>query len=222
MRFLSTFVFALFACFGVSNSARGDIILDNLGTAVSNELVGFETSVGISIGFTMSGTSLNLDSVQLELRANFAPGGNATLALRNDVGGNPDTVNLVSLGSQAVTQNTFSVFTFNAPANVQLNANTKYWLTIGTDMTSPNGLVLQGRGAPSSPNNYATLSGLNSGFYNNQNVDVSGFFSPPGFRINGSLTAVPEPTSLGVALIAFGAMGMRIRNRRKRLQGKVT
>lgn len=196
---------------------RCDLILGNLASSSNDNgaLAGFESSVAYSIGFTVGANPLTLTSVDLRLRSNTDPG-LATLQLRSDVGGNPASTALSSFGNQNVTSS-FGTISFSPTGTVSLSAGTKYWLTIGTLMSAPNGLIVGANGPsllPTGP--YASFdsnNGIRSGLANDQSTDVSGFVSTPTFAINGSITAVPEPTS--IALVGFACSLVALRVRRK-------
>jgi PEP-CTERM motif len=209
------FFASLFLINVVSGSkARCDLILGNLASSSNDTgaLAAFESSVAYSIGFTVGATPLTLSSVDIRLRSNTDPGF-ATLQLRSDVGGNPASTALSTFGNQLVTSS-FGTITFAPSGPVSLTAGTKYWLTIGTLMQAPNGLIIGANGTTNLPTGtLASFDGIRSGLANNQSTDVSGFVSTPTFAINGSIAAVPEPTS--IALVGFACSLVALRLRRK-------
>ena len=205
-----------------ASSGQCDLIVGNLAASTNDNgaLVGFETSVGYSIGFNVGVSPLILTDVALRLRGNTGSG-QATLQLRSDVGGNPNSTALASFGNQTVSTS-FGTVSFMPTATLQLTANTNYWLTIGTTMNAPNGLIIGSNEPSNAPiGALASFSGLRSGFINDQSFDISGLVNTPTFAINGNVAAVPEPSSIVLFMIAPG-MIIWYRKRRDRKLGSLT
>ncbi len=187
---------------------RCDLILGNMsgGFNDSGAIAAFESSVGYSIGFTVGATPITISSVDFRLRTNMSPG-LATLELRSDASGNPNSTALATFGNQTVGTG-FSTINFTPTGVMQLTASTKYWFTLGTQITAPDGLIVGANNtsiAPTGP--LATFDGLRSGFFNNQNFDPTQApvnANIPTFAINGTITAVPEPSSFIQFALAYG------------------
>lgn len=178
--------------------ARAALVLGTLTQAANDNgaLAAFDSTGAYSIGFNINGSPVTLTSVDLRLKANISSG-LATLELRNDVAGNPAATAFASFASQTVSAAGFSTFNFTPLTTMDLAANTTYWLTISTTMTSPNGLILAANDPSLTPTGpLATYAGLRTGFPNNQSIDITGLFDTPTFAINGAVTAVPEPSSI--------------------------
>ncbi len=205
------FFFSVFC----GSTGRCDLILGNLASSSNDNgaLAAFESSIAYSIGFTVGATPLTLSSVDIRLRSSTDPGF-ATLELRSDVGGNPASTALSTFGNQFVTSS-FGTVTFSPSGAVSLSAGTKYWLTFGTLIAAPNGLVIGANDPSLLPTglhaSFDANNGIRFGSPNNQSNDVSGLVSTPTFAINGSIAAVPEPGSIALVTLASGLLIFRQR-----------
>ena len=201
------FSIALFAILVQAPTGRCDLVLGNMAGSTNDAgaVAAFESSVGYSIGFTVGAAPITITSVDLRLRTNTnGSQGLATMELRSDISGNPNSTALASFGNQIVND-TFSTINFTPSGVMQLTAGTKYWFTIGTQLSSPNGLIVGANNPSIAPTGqFATFDGLRSGFINNQSSDVTGLVNTPTFAINGTITAVPEPSSFVTFALGCG------------------
>lgn len=199
------FSFALVASLFHADVGRCDLVLGNLAGSTNDNgtAAGFGSGVGYSIGFTVGSTSVTLTSVDLRLRSNTSSG-LATLELRRDNNNNPESGSLALFGNQTVT-NGFSTISFTPTATMQLTAGSKYWLTIGTQLAPPDGLLI-GSDDQSIPfaGTFATFNGLRSGLFDNQTTVIPSGANTPTFAINGTITAVPEPSSFVTFALGCG------------------
>ena len=215
------FSIAFLAILVQTPQGRCDLVLGNMagGFNDSGLLASFESSGGYSIGFTVGATPITITSVDLRLRTETSPG-LATLELRNDVSGNPSSSALAFFGNQTVGTG-FSTINFTPTGAMQLTASTKYWFTIGTQLSSSELLVVGSNItsiAPTGP--LASFEGIRTGTINNQSIDPT--LPPfnantPTFAINGTITAVPEPSSILQLALGYGVYGWyRRRTKRSR------
>lgn len=212
---------ALFGCLGVTNSstANAAFLLSNLAANESlntaGALSGFETSGAISVGFKVL-ASTTLTNVDLRLRANTGSSAtkDATLVLRDDNAGSPGAkladFNAVTVGSN------FQTASFNPTANVVLASGSTYWLTLGTTIVAGgdgDGLVAGSRNPSINPSGSdGEFAGLRFG---TPDIQISSplFTDAPSIQILG-ITAVPEPTSLGLTGMAAVVIFRRFQRRR--------
>ena len=212
---------ALFGCVWLANSstATAAFLLSNLAATESlntaGALTGFEASGAISVGFKVLAPT-TLTNVDLRLRANTGSSAtkDATLALREDNSGSPGTkladFNTVTLGTN------FQIASFAPTTNVVLTSGSTYWLTLGTTIVAGgdgDGLVAGSRNPASNPSGSdGEFMGLRFG---TPDIQISSplFTDAPSIQILG-ITAVPEPTSLGLAGLATVVLAKRIKRRR--------
>lgn len=197
------------AAFILSNLAAND----SLNTAGS--LAGFEASGAISVGFkVLAPTTLN--SVELRLRANTGSSAtkDATLVLRDDNAGSPGT-KLADFNTVAVVGTSFQTANFNPTTNVVLTSGSTYWLTLGTTIQGGgDGLVAGSRNPAVNPSGTdGEFVGLRFGAPDTQ-ISSPLFTDAPSIQIQG-ITAVPEPTTLGLAGLGTVVLLRRIRKLRR-------
>lgn len=201
--------------------AKAEFLLTNLAADDSLNTAGglaaFETSGAISIGFKVL-VPTTLTAVDLRLRANTGSSASkdATLVLRDDVNGNPGTklvdFSTVTLGTS------FQSASFSPTANISLTAGSTYWLTLGTTIVAGgngDGLVAAARNPAVNPSGSdGEFVGLRFG---SPEIQVSSpfFTDAPSIQIQG-ITAVPEPTVVGLFLGLATVLGWRERHSRKR------
>lgn len=211
---------ALFTCIWLTNSASSSagFLLSNLATDellnTAGSLSGFEASGAISVGFRVL-TPMTLSSVEFRLRANTGSSAtkDATLVLRDDNAGNPGAkladFNAVALGTS------FQTASFNPTTNVVLATGSIYWLTLGTTIVvggDGDGLVAGSRNPAINPSGTdGEFVGLRFGTPETQ-ISSPLFTDAPSIQIN--ITAVPEPTALGLAGLATVVLLRHIKRRR--------
>ncbi len=175
-------------------------------------MFGFEASGAISVGFKVLAPT-TLSNVELRLRANNGSSAtkDATLALRADNAGNPGA-KLADFNTVAVGTN-FQVASFNPTTNVVLTSGSTYWLTLGTTIVGGgDGLVAGTQNPISNPSGTGgEFVGLRFGTPDTQNLV---FTDTPSIQIQG-ITAVPEPTTLGLAGLGTVVLFRRIRKLRR-------
>lgn len=199
-------------------AAPVDVVFGNLG-ANGNDALAPSTNAGISDttwlmhGFTVGGTRTILQTVKLGLAdADNTP---ATVAIFADAAGVPTGS---ALGTQSAVVSSISPYyqTFNF-GNVPLTSGSSYWIVVSS--TNPSSLfnwVFNDNGVvpttqntsgwnPLSPvTKISTDSGLNwSSSNGNRPAAIS-------------ITAVPEPAAIGMAIAGLVAAGYTLARRRMR------
>lgn len=205
-RLLSILVFALMnvALSGVLPAA---VIIGNL-SGNSASVHSFDSASTMSLGVTIGASNVTLTSVNLRLQAQDLSG-EVGLLIYNDDSGNPGTTLLADLGTQTVSGGSFSDYFFAPVTQPLLLANSKYWLTITTTITTlshPNALLVAADSTLTPPSgSFATFLGLRFDDGNSiTNLDSSQI---PSFQVNGVVgsVAVSEPTHLLFIILAGGA-----------------
>jgi len=183
--------------FLVGGASRADVIIGNLPGNDGVQFV-FDSASALSVGFTVGSNAITLTSVDFRLETQ-GTSGNATLEIRNDIGGTPASTGFHAFDSEFVSNGSVSTYSFSSAANPLLAANTTYWLTLGTPLTFAGGNALRvSANDPSvSPAGaHAVFFGLRTGDPDDQTTIPSiPPFSVPSFQINGTVSsvAVPEP-----------------------------
>ncbi len=215
---------ALSGCIWIASSSNSSaaFMLSNLAADESlntaGALSGFEASGAISVGFKVL-TPTTLSSVALRLKANTGSSAtkDATLVLREDNTGSPGAkladFNTVTLGTN------FQTASFNPTTNVVLTSGSTYWLTLGTTIVAGgdgDGLVAGSRNPAVNPSGTdGEFVGLRFGTPDTQ-ISSPLFTDAPSIQIL-SITAVPEPTTLGLAGLATVVLIRRCHRRKRRL-----
>lgn len=197
-------------CFLVVGASWADVIIGNLPGNDGVQFV-FDSASALSVGFTVGSNPITLTSVDFRLEAQGASG-DATLEIRNDFSGAPESTAFHVFDSELVAAGSVFKYSFTSAVNPVLSANTTYWLTLGTPLTFLGGSALRvSANDPSiSPTGaHATFFGLRTGDPNDQTTIPSiPPFSVPSIQINGTVSsvAVPEPPLLYLLLAASLSM----------------
>lgn len=196
--------------FLIGGASRADVIVGNLPGNNGVHFV-FDSASALSVGFTVGSNPITLTSVDFRLEVQGASG-NATLEIRNDIGGTPESTGFHGFDSEFVTVGPVSTYSFSSAVSPLLAANTTYWLTLGTPLTFTSGSALRvSANDPSiSPTGaHAVFFGLRTGDPDDQSTIPSiPPFSVPSFQINGTVSsvAVPEPPLFYWLLAGSSAM----------------
>jgi hypothetical protein len=190
------------------------VIIGNL-SGNSPSVHSFDSASTMSLGGTIGASNVTLTSANLRLQAQDLSG-EAGLLIYSDDSGDPGTTLLADLGTQTVSGVSFSDYFFAPATQPLLLANSKYWLTITTTITStstitsllhPNALLVAADSTLSPPSgSFATFLGLRFDDGNSiTNLDSSQI---PSFQVNGVVgsAAVSEPANLLFIILAGGAM----------------
>lgn len=209
----------------VSGVAHAGIVFGNLGSSGTGAI---DSGNVAQIGSTVSGSSgnrfaiafvtgsdssfLQVQSVTLGL-GDISPFSTAILTLVNDNSGSPTGATLAT-NSLLVQSN--GLYTFGL-GGVSVAANTTYWVTLeAQDPTAPSTFSwLRGdpQGVPAGLNGsgytFPTSGGMRS-----QN-DGAWAARPEAETLSITVTAVPEPSSVAMALAALACGGYLVRSRRR-------
>lgn len=181
--------------FLVVGASQADVIIGNLPGNDGVQFV-FDSASALSVGFTVGASPITLTSVDFRLETQ-GTSGNATLEIRNDNSGNPETTGFFFFNSQLVNTGAVSQYSFTSAVAPFLAANTTYWLTLGTPLNLPNALRVSASDPSVLPTGaHAVFFGLRTGDPDAQTMIPSiPPFSVPSFQINGTVSsvAVPEP-----------------------------
>jgi hypothetical protein len=144
------------------------VIIGNL-SGNSPSVHSFDSASTMSLGGTIGASNVTLTSANLRLQAQDLSG-EAGLLIYSDDSGDPGTTLLADLGTQTVSGVSFSDYFFAPATQPLLLANSKYWLTITTTITStstitsllhPNALLVAADSTLSPPSgSFATFLGL--------------------------------------------------------------
>lgn len=219
MRRFSYFIAAfslLLVC--LAPAAKADTIFSNV-TGGSLQANG-----GFGIGAGIPGDELGL-------AAQFVPSSNflftsATLALDSNVGTPTADVSLMSNASGApgavlesftvtgLSTTTGMFFTVNSILDPQLLGGTPYWLAVTAADASSN--VSWRRDSTTDINSASNLANTTTGLTGPWNIISAGAVPRPVFQINGTPTAVPEPSTLLLLASGLGGLVFIGRSTRKR------
>lgn len=193
---------------GAASSARAELIIGNLSQSPGSNNALFDAA-GKAISFVMGSQSYTLDSLVLRLNYNL---GEPVVEIRNDVGGSSPGGTVVASFTNPIAGVGFQNYTFTPNSPTTLAANTKYWLNVygtGAGPSFPsywaqtnsftiteNAATYQDLQTWSGGNNWSSSTKLNL------------------FELNGTLAAVPEPTSFLLVAGLAAAGGLRRRFRR--------
>jgi hypothetical protein len=216
----SSFVTAAFlmavAVGGLQGSLRADVVFGNLGPAGAGGISSTQTDFGpgsatttaLAQGFTtgVASTNLQLESVTIG-------------AFATSVGTLPRTVSIYSNSANAPGTPVFTSsptevgnnakYTFNF-TSATLSANTSYWVV--PDFSVPWTWVYESTDfTPPSQQNSSGYAYLGSSRIQN---DAPGVWAPGPSPYSISVSAVPEPTTIGLAIGGLAACGLAFARRR--------
>ena len=221
LRLLATSLCMIFA---QSTNSRAIDIFSNLGTpdSSSNAAIGYNSPTNFNViyaqGFT-TGTSLyDLNSFDLPLAVTGAGNGSPQLQIYSDNAGNPGTAL-----NATFTNPTFgaqSLYNLSLSTTFAMSASTSYWLvlsdTTAASQTKFNWFYSDSFSAPTAQNGsgltyLAAARSLNGGAAWTTNNG----FAQTGITVNA--TAVPEPGTYVLVVIATGVMAAVARRRKVKI-----
>ena len=165
------------------------VLFDNLGSPVQNDSYP-DGSFTIGTSFGVDGGTYSVTSVKLKLQqlANTAL---PVVSIWSDSGFDAPLASIGTLLSPTLNFNVMEVATFTSPG-IALTPNSKYWVVL--DVTGGGQIDwVGGGGAISGVNNIESHFEFNGAYYNSY---------PRIMQVNAneSVTATPEPGTLGVLL----------------------
>jgi hypothetical protein len=212
-RWFGAAVFVIALVPGAAGLARADIIISNLpgndgnrtflnappggasgGAAYDSKAAGFILPAGGS--FTLSSAQLRLsffDTASVPVISLYG----------SDVAGNPGPL-LFTFNNPPFKVGT-DTFTFTPPGPFHLLPGSTYWVVASNAATVPDSFLWMENDPPITPTGIATSAGFRFDFTGP--APLAGgdtFFS--SFQVNGSLDAVPEPSTL--TLLALGGAAL--------------
>lgn len=209
---------ALSFCLLLSSAAplRAEVVFGNLGDDGSGSLSDTGTNFGgaastqaIAVGFTTGSDSdfLQLQSVTLGLFATSSGTLQRSVSIFSDASGNPGS-SLVTSGTVNVGDDAKYTFPFS---NYQLAAGTSYWIV-------PEGSATWYRAEPEVSPSGRNESGWSFVAGRSSTVGSAGPWSSAATTFSVSVQAVPEPSTVALALVGVGGLiGVRLRRRMARL-----
>jgi len=213
----------LFLLLAVMPATHAVDVYSNLGNpdSSSNAAIGFNDVLNFDVyyaqGFTTGVTLYNIDSVDLALGVTNAGNGTPLLRLYSDNAGNPGS----DLGA-VFTNPTFgtrAIYNFSLASPFALAASTSYWLVLSDSTAGSNtkfNWYYSDTFSSPSARNGSGFTFLNGGrsIDGGINWTTNTNFAQTGVTVNA--TAVPEPTSSLLGLMASGILGMVARQRKNR------
>lgn len=214
---LPGFGFAVLAGLSISQGASADVIIGNLPQSNDTGFTTFSSSFRTvkALSFVMNaGADYTVDSVVLRL-LNFSSDDSLVVTIRDDGGTNPGATVLGTFTAPNPLGNgTTANYTFALPSSLTLTAGTKYWLDVAWVAGDFTWRVSQ----PS-----ITPTGVAATYGGNSRISINGgAFTTSGninsFQINGTqvVSAVPEPSTLALLLLAAPAGALTLRRRPRR------
>ncbi|MFO1066722.1 MAG: choice-of-anchor R domain-containing protein [Pirellulales bacterium] len=168
------------------------------------------------IGFKIGSSPVTISSVNLQLSKDSGSP-SVSVGILADNGSNLPTTTVVNLGSQSITNPATQNYAFSAPASSVLSADTTYWLSISGAAT---GFDVAGfptfSSTPTSESLASYVDYRDGNFFTQIPLNVGA----PSFEIVGSLSSVPEPSSVALVALAVGGFAWRRFRRRDRLMSQ--
>jgi hypothetical protein len=197
-------------------AAKADTIYSNL---VSGGSIDSNGGFGIGAGIPGNGVALAAQFVPtstfLFTGATLGMGSNvgtttADVFLMTNVSGAPGTV-LESFVVNGLSTTTNMFFTVNSILDPELLGGTPYWLAVTA--ADPSSNVSWRRDSNTDINTASNLAGSDTGSSGPWSLIPAGATAMPGFEIDGTPVAVPEPNTL--LLLASGLAGVWFAARRR-------
>lgn len=195
------------------------VIINTLGTSGATQInkSGSATGSFDAVMFDLEGASASLDSVSMSLKSNVGTSAMIAGIFSSSLSSTAPTTFVADLGTASLSSSSFGSVTFTPLNSISLAADKRYWVVFGT--TSANQAAYGQAIAPSDAiadpsitvfNAVGTIGRWRSPTQNTLDVTTLSGISLTGgsisttaaplFRVDGTLTAVPEPSSSLVAL----------------------
>jgi len=204
------------AVLSLGNAANAGVIYDN--TTLTPQ--GYDQAITdgpLYDSFSTGGTALSLTDVKLNLATtNVSSKKSFTVSLVNDNGSNKPSTTKTLLATIADNKLKSSGSTIDVPvSSIGLNANTRYWIEVNANSVSSVEWGI-------SPDSSGTGTAGEYWAYNpggtltvTQNAPSGSTNTPFQMQVTVSTaSSVPEPSTLGLALSAFGIGVLGIARRR--------
>jgi hypothetical protein len=223
MNALSKIAFGFFLLAASAESVRAEVVFGNLGPTGAGGLSSTQTDIGpgsatttaLAQGFTTGGASSNLQLESVTIGAFATSTGTLprTISIYSNVANFPGSSLFTSAATQ-VGSNAKYTFNFTGAA---LSANTSYWVVpdFSVSLTWVNEAEDFTTPTQQNSSGYAYL-----GTARIQNNNPGVWASVPGLAgLSVSVVAVPEPSSIGLAIAGICAGGVALARRRKSIAG---
>lgn len=204
----------LIAALAPEQAEAGFILRNTDGTSPGAGAVSGSNSY--MIGFKIGSSPVTISSVNLQLSKNSGSP-SVSVQILADNGSNLPTTTVVNLGSQSVTNPATQNYGFSAPASSVLSADTTYWLFISGAATGTDVAGFPTFSSTPTSDSLASYVDYRDGNFFTQ-IPLS--FGAPSFEIVGSLSSVPEPSSVALVALAVGGFAWRRARRRDRLMSQ--
>lgn len=200
------------------------VIINTLGSAspsTINKSGNASTGTFDAVMFDLEGSSASVDSVSLSLKSNVGTMTWIAGVFSSPLAGTAPTTFVGDLGTVSLSSTTFGSVAFTPPSPISLAADTRYWIVYGNTTLNQGayqlaalpsdtvgnpaitvypgtGTIGRWRSVGQNTLDLTTLSGIT---LTGGSTSTS---TAPLFKVDGSLTAIPEPSSSLVALVLCG------------------
>ena len=216
LRILSLAFALCISCFGSSHAVDMNIY-GNLGTVsatTTSNTVGYlgfsQINQFQSQGFTVGSTSYALSSIDLGLGTSGGP--SPVVSIYNDSGNQPGT----SLATFTTTSTVSSKQVYNFTGSFTLSANTNYWIVLSDNFapaTESYEWYSNDTFTTPTAQNSSGVNYLGTKERNGTGGTWNGTMSSLSIGLKG--TAVPEPSTYALGLIATGVLAAMARRRKQ-------